>query len=522
MYSILLVDDEKTIRDCLPKAIPFEEYGFKVKDTAMNGREALDKLPITKPDLILLDIRMPIMDGLQFLNILRQGEFTGTFVVMLSGYSDFAYAKEAIKYGVEAYLNKPVDEDEIIPLLEKMHRKLDEYHNQMRLGLVRKYVNMLNNLYNGAAVDKQIFCGHSLMTCVLLPCPNDFKNDNPHLIMQECLAKVFGEPENYLFRTVGSQYTFLLPSTIFEPFNNDKELFINNLLDVFQANKIDCAILFDSYIFAGDCVVHECAAQECASHQENTFREDFLSHMQEMLTALFFSPTEFMDYQPNQFKIGEELRLECKYLEEIKQHFSSCNKTELLKTVEKLMTEIQKVHLGIHYIQEISYKVYYIIQNELAVSNNQNQDQEILARPEWVDYPYFLSFPKWREMLLSFIQDSLVFIERRCKMVNLGISREFIEYVHLHYKEPINLKQIADKFFVNAVYLGRAFQKATGVNFKQYVNHIRIAEAKRLLLHTNKLIYEIANEVGYTESKYFIVKFSQEVGKSPTEYRNRV
>lgn len=507
MYSILLVDDEKTIREYLPKTIHFEKYGFKIKDTAMNGREAIDKLPIVKPDLILLDVRMPIMDGLQFLNILRQGEFSHTLVVMLSGYSDFAYAKEAIKYGVEAYLNKPVDEDEIIPLLEKMRKKLDEYNNKMRLGLVRKHLNMLNNLYNGAAVDGRIFCDYMLMTCVLFPCPNDFKNDNPHIIMQQCLSKVLGELESYLFRTIGSQYTFLLPPEIFEPFNNDKKLFIDNLLGMFKESKIDCAILFDSYIFR---------------HKENTFREDFSNHMHRMLTELFFSPTEFLDYNPDQFKIGEKLRLECKYLEEIQRHFSSCNKAELLKTVEKLMIEIQEARLGVHYIQEISYRVYYIILNELAVSDDQNQGKEILARPEWIDCPYFLSFQKWKEMLLSLILDGLAFIERRCKMVNLGIGREVIEYVHLHYMEQINLKQIADKFFVNAVYLGRAFRKATGVNFKQYLNHIRIAEAKKLLLRTNKRIYEIANEVGYTDSKYFIVRFIQEVGKSPTEYRNQM
>jgi two-component system, response regulator YesN len=365
---------------------------------------------------------------------------------------------------------------------------------------------MLKNLYNGAAVDRQIFCDYTLMTCVLLPCPNDCKNNNPHIIMQDCLSKVLGELENYLFRIKGSQYTFLLPPEIFEPCNHNKRLFINNLLGMLKENKIDCAVLFDSYIF---------------SHNENTFREDFADHMHRMLTELFFSPTEFINYEPDRFTMSEELCFECKYLEEIKQYFSSCNKDELLKTVEKLIAEIEKAHLGVDYIQEISYRIYYILLNEIAVSDNQNQGKEILVRPEWMDYPYFLSFAKWKEMMVSLIMDGLVFIERRCKMVNQGISGEVIEYIHLHYMEQINLKQIADKFFMNSVYLGRAFQKATGVNFKQYVNGIRIAEAKKLLLQTNQMIYEIANKVGYTESKYFIVKFTSEVGKSPTEYRNQ-
>jgi two-component system response regulator YesN len=506
VYSILLVDDEKTIREYLPKAVPFEKYGFTIKDTAMNGREAMDKLPNVKPDLILLDVRMPMMDGLQFLNMIRQGEFANTLVVLLSGYSDFAYAKEAIKYGVEAYLNKPVDENEIIPLLEKMRRKLDGYHNEIKLGVVRKHLNMLNNLYNGAAADRRIFGEYTLMTCVLLSRPNDVENGNPHMIMRQCLAKVLGGLENYLFRIRGSQYTFLLPLTLFEPFKNDQKSFSDHLLELFKENNIDCAIFFDSYILV---------------HRENSFREDFSNHLHRMLTGLFYAPTEFMEYEPDRFAISEELLLECRYLEEIRRCFSSCNQAETLKMVEKLMAEIEKVHLGVDYIQEISYRVYYIILNELMVTDNQNQGKEILVRPEWMDYPYFLSFRQWKEKLLSLITDGLVLVERSCKMVNLGISGEVINYIHLHYMEQISLKQIADKLFVNATYLGRAFQKATGVNFKQYVNHLRIAEAKKLLLHSNKLIYEIANQVGYTESKYFIVKFTQEVGKSPTEYRNQ-
>ncbi len=516
MYSILLVDDEKTIREYLPKAIPFEKYGFKVEETAMNGQEALEKLPIIKPDLILLDVRMPIVDGLQFLNLLRQGAFGSTLVVMLSGYSDFAYAKEAIKYGVEAYLNKPVDEEEIIPLLEKIRKKLDRCRNNAKLEFIRRRLNMLNNLYNGAVVDRQTFCNDTLMTFVLLPCPNNFENNNPHIIMEEYLSKVFGELENYLFRIRGSQYTFLLPPEIFEPFHHNNKLFIDNLSGIFRARaqekEINCAILLNSYIFA----------PECASLGK-TFKEDFSDHIQRMLTELFFAPTEFIDYEPGRFtmSMNEELCFECKYLEEIRQHFSSCNKAELLKSVEKLMAEIEKAHLGVDYIQEISYRVYYILLNEIDISDNQNQGKEILVRPEWMEYPYFLSFEKWKEMMFSLIMDGLDFIERRCKMMNQGISGEIIEYIHLHYMEPISLKQIADKFFMNSAYLGRAFQRATGVNFKQYVNQIRITEAKKLLLHTNQMIYEIANKVGYTESKYFIVKFTREVGKSPTEYRNQ-
>jgi two-component system response regulator YesN len=507
MYSILLIDDEKSIREYLPRAIDFEQYGFTVRDTAINGEEALQKLPSVCPDLILLDVRMPVMDGLQFLRQLRRDEFANTPVIMLSGYNEFEYAREAMKYGVKAYLNKPLDEDEMIPLLEKMREELDHYHSEKDLVSVRKHLKMLNLLYSGAAMDRRQFAGYTFMTCVILPCPQSIEAGNPHFLLQECLARHLGELENYEFRVKGSQYTFLLPVKLFQPFGNDKKAFADHLLKSLKDENLDCALLFDSYVF---------------EHEERTFREDFSQHHYEMLTQLFFAPEKFADYCPGCLKMGEELHMEPAYLEEIKKHLLSLNRDGVQASFEKLTNEIAEIRLGIHLIQEINFRIYYLIVEEISGLSGSKQLEPFLSRPEWLDYPYFVSFERWKGMLLSLVMEGFAFIERCCRMSNLGISRDVIEYIHTHYQEQISLKQIADVFFMNAVYLGRVFQKATGVNFNQYVNRIRIAEAKKLLLQTDKLIYEIASEVGYTESKYFIVKFTQEVGKSPTEYRNQL
>lgn len=506
MYSILLVDDEKTIREYLPKAIPFEEHGFFIKDTAVNGREALDKLETVKPDLVLLDVKMPIMGGLQFLKMLRQSEYSNTLVVMLSGFSDFEYAKEAMKYGVKDYLTKPVDEDEIIPLLKSMQKELDENIDSKSRDMFRKHINTLNNLYNGASTERELLKDYTLMTCVLLPGSNDSIDNNPHAVLEECLKTVMYGFEICLFRTKNSQYTFLLPLKILkQPDNNIKD-FSDGLTSIFKEHNLNCALMFDSYIF---------------NNSEKTFREDFSNHMYSMLTELFFSPIGFIDYSPIQFKPGMEISPEGKYLDELRQNLSSLNRQGIINVIDRLIKEIEKIHLGIHYIQEITYRIYYLILDEINSAGDQNQGEAILARPEWLDLPFFISFAKWKDLLSSMVANGISFIERRYKMSKMGISREVIQYVHLHYMEQINVKKVADKFFLNAAYLGRAFQKAAGVNFNQYVNQLRITEAKRLLLQTDKLIYEIANEVGYSESCYFITKFTQEAGKSPNEYRNQ-
>lgn len=507
MYSILLVDDEKTIREYLPKAIPFEDHGFVVKDTAVNGKEALDKLVTVKPDLVLLDVKMPVMGGLQFLKMLRQSEYSNTLVVMLSGFSDFEYAKEAMKYGVKDYLTKPVDEDEIIPLLKSMQKELDENIDRKSQDLFRKQINTLNNLYNGASMERELLKDYTLMTCVLLPGSNDSNDNNPHVVLGECLKTVMSNLETCLFRQKSSQYTFLLSPKLLKQLDNNKKDFSDQLVPIFKKHNINCTLMFDSYIF---------------NNTEKTFREDFSNHMYSMLTELFFSPIGFMDYNPETFKPGKELCLECKYLDELRQNLSSLDRQGITNVIDKLINDVEKIHLGIHYVQEITYRIYYLILDEINSAGDQNQGESILARPEWLDLPFFVSFGKWKDLLRSMVTNGISFVERRCKMAKMGISRDVIQYVHLHYMEQINVKKVADKFFLNAAYLGRAFQKATGVNFNQYVNQLRITEAKRLLLQTDKLIYEIANEVGYSESCYFITKFTQGTGKSPNEYRNQI
>lgn len=94
MYRVMIVDDEMAIRTNLAKAIPFTEHGFQVTDVAANGEEALAMLATARPDLIFLDVCMPIIDGIGFLKELRTSEYKGLQVIMLSGYSEFSYAQK--------------------------------------------------------------------------------------------------------------------------------------------------------------------------------------------------------------------------------------------------------------------------------------------------------------------------------------------------------------------------------------------------------------------------------------------
>ena len=119
MYKVFLVDDEPSIREGLTTIIDWAEYGFEVIATAASGREAITRFDELKPDLTIIDIRMPGMTGLDVIEEVRK-QHPGSHFLILSGYADFDYAKKAISFGVDGYLLKPVDEEEIIGELQRI------------------------------------------------------------------------------------------------------------------------------------------------------------------------------------------------------------------------------------------------------------------------------------------------------------------------------------------------------------------------------------------------------------------
>lgn len=137
-YTIVLVDDEEEVRKRIISKIP-QNMGFEIIGQAANGYDAIDLIERLKPDVVITDIRMPYVDGIQLANIIRT-EYPKTKIAFISGYDEFAYAKEAIELNVLSYLSKPIAEEEVKHFLHKLKNILDEEYqavfNQERLDVI--------------------------------------------------------------------------------------------------------------------------------------------------------------------------------------------------------------------------------------------------------------------------------------------------------------------------------------------------------------------------------------------------
>lgn len=150
MYNLLIVDDETIICKGLSKIINWREYGFNITGYACNGREAIEKIKSSEINLVVTDIRMPVMDGLELSRQIREHD-PGIRIIIISGYGDFQYAKRAIEYGVKAYLLKPVIPDELQEQVIKIRHQLDE-----QTAFKNRYISDLNFKKSGRLIDRII------------------------------------------------------------------------------------------------------------------------------------------------------------------------------------------------------------------------------------------------------------------------------------------------------------------------------------------------------------------------------
>ena len=132
MHTVLIVDDELIIRQGLKCIIEWDKLGFKIIGEASNGKDALDFILQKNPDVVMMDIRIPKLSGLEVVEQVRQKGYLGK-IITLSGFSDFKYAQQAIRFGVEYYLTKPIDEDELTETILKIGEGLDKEAQQQKV-----------------------------------------------------------------------------------------------------------------------------------------------------------------------------------------------------------------------------------------------------------------------------------------------------------------------------------------------------------------------------------------------------
>lgn len=518
METVFIADDEKNIRDGLKCIIDWNALGFHICGESGNGDDALSSILKTQPSLVLLDIRMPKLTGIDLIRIAREQGYSGKFII-LSGYSDFAYAQAAIRYGVNFYLTKPIDEDELLEAVSSIKAELEASQNASKhIKLYRQKAKdvILHELITGTYKDEDL---ESLSE-------SDFQKLSLDAdIYQAVIYEKFGlAPED-------SCYSFAQILNITNSGNHSFEHLIENGKDVILLKGNFALQKFQDFINH-----YERKTPQQGSPMDSLFLaygrpvknldEIYLSY-EEAVTLIkrrFFCiqgqhtlgyqelpSVLFKEHTINDTKLQE-------YCDTLVNSLQGANRKQIASTLFSLEEYLYNVDDSIADVKLFLTDLCLQIKEHISkVYNNSRitlpSNAEIIDRIENYHYLY--------EIILYISEQVKGVIDSTDNASRDTILDDILFYINNNFQNNIKLETIAPLFGYNSAYLGKLLTKATGENFNSYVDHLRIEHSKKLLELQNMKVYEVSEQVGYKNVDYFHKKFKKYVGISPAEYRKQ-
>lgn len=514
MIQVIIVDDEPLIRNGLTRLIDWNKFRMEVKATFPNGALALEYIGKEQVDLAIVDIKMPIMDGIHLMRECQQRNYSCRFIV-LSGYSDFEYVKQAARLGIENYLLKPVDSQELSQTLLQVTRKIDarqEQQNIVEEGIRILCNNLLYRLLLGEITYEELwerkeYLNISLeendyQVAILKLLPKNPENAmglrDKHSISQ--IIKFLEEKSRFVPITgYGERMLFLL-------FSNDERgkkgvgSDLENIMNYISITSPFCACVSVGLPAAQIEQIHDSYASALAlanAADHNNNNAIYWAEEKADNEAALFPHIEF-----------DQLIL-------LNEKLAYQNESEIRRIVSDMLRANQKIPLN--GLQTLAFLVASKIYSYMKVYGTVS-DADMLRVEKQLNEAYSLPDYDSIQIWVSQIIDFLFFLEQNKSQGGTTNIKIILNYLHENYNKGINLKTIAEVFHINVLYLGRILKLETGRSFTDYINHLRIEEACNLLRNTDFSARQISERVGYNNDKYFNTQFKKYVGITPHEY----
>ena len=486
MYRVIIVDDEHIIRQGLRVVVDWEACGFEVVDEADDGRMALEKILAQRPDLILLDIKMPEFDGVTLLGILRGKGYNGR-IIFLTGFLEIEYAQKAIALGADAYLTKPIDEVELYQFLVDIKNKLDRDHLVSRQLEKQK----LRRLLFGQKI-----------------APLEGVNESDTYRV----AEIQFDENVHLTFDYFDQYQIIYPSVncLFVD-RNWVLIFKNTSLSRVKVALSDLSAevkhLFKSDFFIGVGREVQGYLNIYQSFQDAKLigQQFFLEHKSK---TVFFS--EEVINEPTYFYIDNDLLfhyVEVGNVTGIEEFFKKLDEDIRLLSMDWMKLKLLLANSFLEVYERIlqNYGAAYDLDNDKSEMAEMILNEKKIA-------PTLIRYKNKMLEVIAMVHDG-------SKSSNM---KRLLDYIANNYEKDLKLERLALIFSYNSSYLGTVFKQTTGKSFNTYLDVLRIEEAKKMLMSQRYKVYEIAHLVGYSSVDYFTSKFKKYVDMTPKQFQQHL
>ena len=527
MINVVIVDDEPFIRQGLKILIDWEEYGFSITGEAANGKEAISLLEYNNYDLIITDIKMPEIDGMELVEYIREHKSKDLKIIILSGYYEFEYAKQAIRYDVVDYILKPIQKEELIRVLlefresyNKEIKKAKEREHTEQNAIERHLNALCSGIYGQSDLsyiqDKLPYCTNLRYISIEISLDDEEferlnKNERRKVLKEFCeTLKVYVAPyEKYVFLDVdkrneiygiGFVYTKNFP---IQKKMSEKEYTVGLQEYIKSKQKYKFNVYIGQKVNSIDQLSESFKSAIIAKSFQNYKNDKAIAYYDEMSTMKF-----------NTYGIKKE------YMDEL-IHYTEENAVDRIdECVEKIYLNFKIYNIDPKVINiSIDYLLCRFIY--LAKELDPEVDQEEVL--------HYISQCAFKESAARgsakhfkiFVKDFASYLTQLRQTNSHSVLKEVEREIEMHYMQNLSLKSLGEKYYINSAYLGQIFKKNYGTSFKDYLNNYRIEKAGELLIRTNDKVCNIAQIVGYNNLDYFINKFVRLKGKTPLQYRKQ-
>ena len=531
MYKALLVDDEALTREAISENIPWAELGFELIASCENGREAMEQMEKRSPDLLLTDICMPYVDGIALARYVHE-HHPDTRTVIISGYDEFEYAKQAVRYQVMEYILKPITPTELMEVLRRVKESLDE--KSARSKTLRKL--------RGAYVSNRPFLQGRFLNSLLRG--NERSSD-----LNERMEELDISLSGCFFNTAIVEGDDLSPFlnqyanvrndlALFAICNITQELISRRKLGVAFQNMEEKTIV----IFCGE-TEKELAreTEEALLEIQQTIRQLLLIEttigMGEVVSdiqRLYQSYEAASCVMEQKFFLGggqilrtdpmKEARLSRsvdvpKWAGRVVQALKGGSEEEITRMVQAFAQEIRESYANrnrcIIYMQNLLLTV-------IARANLIKEKENVIVEEEKELLNRIYTYDHLTDMAED-VTDICIRISRLLEEQRDSYGKKqalmALDYIQENYmNSEVNLNSVCSHLAISTSYFSTLFKGFTGETFIEALTKKRMEEAKKLLENTAMKSYEVAREVGFSDPHYFSIAFKKATGRTPTEY----
>ena len=484
MYTQLIVDDEEIEREGMAQFIPWDSYEIKVVSTARNGAEGLEKIAKFRPDLAIVDIKMPVMNGIEMIRQAKEQYPDMTFVV-LSGYGDYEFTSQAMELGVRHYILKPCDESKMIPVLNKAFAELEEARKKNARSEKLETEARLLKPYAREQLFRDLLLGKAQASSGARQLVDELGGEQRMVLLLDFRLKCgFDSLERYV---VGNMLGDLLPDgTLLMTTGVDRDVLV--LADAMAESSVETAV----QVLKKEFKRFETLPMLSSASRTGTLAElSVLFRQAQELLQLNMDENEPALLRPSRNAALPETVNEIFDLEALRQTGSY---EELLQELAFSFAKMEAKDYRPQQRQKLCELAWKLLFEDKAAPED--------------------SLPAWADALTAAWNHPQP--DAR--------SREIFLAIYENLPEPeFSLQTIAQqRLFMSEDHLRRIFSQMTGNRFSAYLEHCRITQARRLLeFQPDMKISRLAELVGYPlDGQYFSKVFRKICGVTPTEYRN--